>query len=143
MTQTMGQGDMGTSEFMYDFHEGHPQCVDNCKAWNKVETRRVWNKPGKNNHLPAAACLLKPFLVCRLASSSLGRVQRLTSGAVLTGQRLLARQRPRLLHLAHRGLELGLTGLLFIAVSVFSYGSFYSSVIPTQVNIALWIFEIK
>ena len=75
------------------------------------------------------------FLILRLASSSVGRVQRLTSSAVLTGQRLLART--RLLSLAHRGLELGLTSLLFVAVSVFCYGSIYSSVIPTQVNKAL------
>ena len=59
-------------------------------------------------------------------------MQRLTSSAVLTGHRLLART--RLLSLVQRALELGLTGLLFVAVSVFCYGSFYSSVIPTEVN---------
>ena len=66
-------------------------------------------------------------------------MQRLTSEAALTGRRLLARS--RLVALAHRGLELGLTGLLFIAVSVFCYGSFYSSVIPSQVCRALWMYD--
>ena len=54
------------------------------------------------------------ILVFSLSISSVGRVQRLTSEAVLTGRRLLARS--RLMTLAHRGLELGLTGLLFMAV---------------------------
>lgn len=68
----------------------------------------------------------------RLASSSLDRVQRMTSSAVSTGHMLLART--RLLSLTQRGLELGLTGLLFVALSIFCYGSFYSSVIPTQIH---------
>ena len=79
-----------------------------------------------------------PIFVFSLSSCSPGRVQRLTSEAVLTGHRLLARS--RLPALAHRGLELGLTVLLFIAVSVFCYGSFYSSVIPSQVHRAIFMF---
>ena len=62
----------------------------------------------------------------------MSRVESLTSSAVLTGQRLL--ERSGVLEAATRALELGMTGLFFIAVAVLSYGSLYTLLIPTQVN---------